>query len=108
MRPSEFLKDATLFDNRTESEAGKYLVQDIITDCSVVASLCSAASYEFSHKKQVPPTTHSWGRKPSKAIYFYIILFYFLLIFVLDYNESDIFDGRRKVSRFIILEWINS
>ena len=30
-----------------------YLVQDIITDCSVIASLCAAAAYEYKHHIQV-------------------------------------------------------
>jgi hypothetical protein len=31
-----------------------YLVQDVITDCSVVASLCAAAAWENTHSSQVP------------------------------------------------------
>jgi hypothetical protein len=40
----------TLFD---DTNGGMYLVQDIITDCSVVASLSSAAAYEYKHNLQV-------------------------------------------------------
>jgi hypothetical protein len=36
-----------------EGEGGMYLVQDIITDCSLVASLCAAAAWEYKHKAQV-------------------------------------------------------
>ena len=36
------------------SDGGMYLVQDIITDCSVIASLCSAAAWEYKHKSRVP------------------------------------------------------
>jgi len=30
-----------------------YLVQDIITDCSLVASLCAAAAWEVTHQEKV-------------------------------------------------------
>jgi hypothetical protein len=44
----------TLFD---DTNGGMYLVQDIITDCSVVASLSSAAAYEYKHNSHVSLST---------------------------------------------------
>src|SRR5436305_15023439 len=76
LRPSEIMTDAMLFDN-SDKEEGKYLVQDIITDCSVVASLCSAASYEVTYKKKVkilPPKHHHVHTKktpPSTMVSFW-------------------------------------
>ena len=52
-RPREFMSNPVLFD---DTDAGMYLVQDIITDCSVVASLCSAAAYEYKHHSKVHPS----------------------------------------------------
>ena len=48
-RPKEFIKNPVLVDT---SDGGMYLVQDIITDCSVIASLCSAAAWEYKGEGQ--------------------------------------------------------
>ena len=50
-RPHEFLDNPSLTDR--PGDAGMYLVQDVITDCSVVASLCAAAAWEFKHNSRV-------------------------------------------------------
>jgi calpain-7 len=49
-RPHEFLEYPQLFD---DGDGGMYLVQDIITDCSLVASLCAAAAWEVTHQEKV-------------------------------------------------------
>ena len=51
-RPHEFLDEPCLLDDEN-GDGGMYLVQDMITDCSLVASLCSAAAWEVKHHAQV-------------------------------------------------------
>ena len=52
LRPDEFLEHPLLLDD-VGGQGAMYLVQDVITDCSVVASLCSAAAWEHTHSAQV-------------------------------------------------------
>lgn len=47
-RPHESLDDPQLFGG-----GGMFLVQDVITDCSLVASLCSAAAWEEKFDRKV-------------------------------------------------------
>lgn len=49
-RPHEFLNDPTFSD---DAGGGMYLVQDVITDCSLVASLCASSAWEFKHHSRV-------------------------------------------------------
>jgi hypothetical protein len=53
-RPHEFLEEPCLLDD-DGGNGGMYLVQDMITDCSLVASLCSAAAWEVKHHAKVRP-----------------------------------------------------
>lgn len=48
-RPTEFMKNPQLI--RLISSTS--IVQDVVTDCSFVASLCVAAAYERKYKQQV-------------------------------------------------------
>jgi len=53
LRPDEFVEQPTLLDD-VGGQGAMYLVQDVITDCSVVASLSAAAAWEHAHSSQVP------------------------------------------------------
>ena len=48
-RPTEFMKHPKLIQLISSTS----IVQDVVTDCSFVASLCVAAAYERKFKKQV-------------------------------------------------------
>ena len=54
LRPDEFVEQPTLLDD-VGGQGAMYLVQDVITDCSVVASLSAAAAWEHAHSSQVSP-----------------------------------------------------
>ena len=58
LRPDEFLERPILLDD-VGGRGAMYLVQDVITDCSVVASLSAAAAWEHAHSSQVSLPTPS-------------------------------------------------
>jgi len=60
LRPQQFLSDPS-FEDR--DGGGMYLVQDVITDCSLVASLCASSAWEFKHQHSVPTPSRSLGTR---------------------------------------------
>jgi len=91
-RPSEFLEQPLLFDD-VGGTGGMYLVQDIITDCSVVASLSAAAAWEHTHSAQV--TTQPFLPKPQTRL-------------IQDCNKQRIRLWKRKVHNITPFKWLHA